>query len=60
MAQIRVTMTLNLDEEALAAHDEDKAPPPDIEDWYDSDVFDAHDAGIVETQHVELESIEKV
>lgn len=60
MSRIKVEMYLDLDDEALAASGEDRPPPSDIDDWYDSDVFTAAELGIVEPTHEELVSIEKV
>jgi hypothetical protein len=47
----RITMVVDIDLEALAAHDQDRGPPPrDLADWHASDVFAAYDRGILEPE----------
>jgi len=47
-----VTMKIEVDDDLLADHQgKDEAPPDDITDWYDGDVFTAYDKLIVAPVH---------
>jgi hypothetical protein len=56
----RFQFTAEVDMAALADHDEDKPPPQDLDDWYDSDLIEAVKLGIVELDHAELELVSAV
>jgi hypothetical protein len=46
---------VEIDTDALAAHDGDKAPPPnDLTDWYGGDLERALELGIAEVEHAEI------
>jgi hypothetical protein len=46
---------VEIDTDALAAHDEDQGPPPnDLADWYGGDLERALELGIAEVEHAEI------
>ena len=61
MAKYEITLIVDIDEIALALHDGDEAPPPnDVNEWYDSDIFLAHEKGWVDTSGDLLEFVKRV
>lgn len=59
--QFEFTLRLHVDEEALAAHDGEKTPPPnDVEDWDASDLLAAERLEIVSFSDGTLERIQEV
>lgn len=48
MSLWELTITVDIDDDALAAHDGDEGPPPNrVKDWYSSDVLLACQKGIL-------------
>ena len=59
MRRYRVTLEILVDEEARQALDADENPVGQpVEEWYDSDLVLALDAGIAEVAHEELDDVE--
>lgn len=50
MSVHRFIVDIEVDDDALAAHDgEQMAPPNEVDEWEGRDIFEAVDKGIVET-----------
>lgn len=61
MSTYRMTITVEVDDEALEAHDGDQKPPPnDVYEWYQTDLIEAVNSGLAEVSHDEVEEIEEV
>lgn len=61
MTLYKMEVFVEIDEELLSDHDQDKKPPPhDLRDWYCSDLGAAIDEGIAEFDHCELGGFSKV
>lgn len=54
MSRHRFTIVVDVDDDALAAHDEDQSPPPQaVEDWEGSDILTAQRLDIVTEVDIE-------
>lgn len=61
MALWELTIRVEIDDEALRAHNDDEAPPSNnVKEWYSSDVLLAHQKGILEFEHEEIEFAQRV
>lgn len=45
---------VEIDADALAAHDDNSAPPKDLTEWYGGDLQRALELGIAEVEHAEI------
>lgn len=60
MTVYRMTIEVDVDDEALAAHNgDDQAPPNHIGDWYGTDILAAVERELAEVCQVEVLEIEK-
>lgn len=55
MSRHRFVIEVDVDDEALAKHDGDKAAPPgDVDEWIASDLLAADALGIIELRHAQF------